>query len=330
MPASSFPQFPLLPTELRLRVWSLALPSARIISLFPVDHLASYQVKKQPPVLFCVNHEARSVAMEYYRPYVIFMTSPDSVGRQAECRSPAYEHKVVWLDLRRDVLFFAAEIASMPRFRIRRVDGDQQQQRGAFPSARNGMDRNRIEPARGTGGKGEDEGETDLALAEILRLAIPYDALLLRLRGWCGTGAYGAWRDHSQRVKAFRAAIDALPSLRNIYVVVDNEKDKNSAAAASSPNEPAPITPHHVRSPKDLEFVDLHCSANFAPDESDEIIKSARTAFGFPVDGDLDPATEARRSAMLPVVELRTRKGWDFTCTEAEACASVSTVRSPL
>ncbi|KAK6071312.1 hypothetical protein SCUP515_07923 [Seiridium cupressi] len=71
---TSFPQFPQLPTELRLQIWKyLLLP--RIILVTCQDHdskmeldleLRSRPSRRLVPAMLHVNHEARSVALEHY------------------------------------------------------------------------------------------------------------------------------------------------------------------------------------------------------------------------------------------------------------------------
>ncbi|RHZ67379.1 2EXR domain-containing protein [Aspergillus thermomutatus] len=72
---SNFHFFPLLPPEIRLRIWSFVLSTPRIIPIERGIHPTSRryaQAFTSPvpnPVLLRVNHEARSEALRAYRPH---------------------------------------------------------------------------------------------------------------------------------------------------------------------------------------------------------------------------------------------------------------------
>jgi len=60
----SFKLFPKLPTELKLIIWSLTLPSGRVVS---IKNTASSLVATYNPVtLLHVNQEARELALKSY------------------------------------------------------------------------------------------------------------------------------------------------------------------------------------------------------------------------------------------------------------------------
>jgi hypothetical protein len=63
----SFPLFPLLPPEIRLQIWTSALPGSREIG--PIDiytQTPPSASQNRDPVLLSVNQESRSVALKHY------------------------------------------------------------------------------------------------------------------------------------------------------------------------------------------------------------------------------------------------------------------------
>lgn len=69
MNATGFPHFSRLPVELRLKIWSLALPESRIVGVVfkPVDYTEyEARVKTKPSALFFVSKEAPQVATSKY------------------------------------------------------------------------------------------------------------------------------------------------------------------------------------------------------------------------------------------------------------------------
>jgi 2EXR family len=65
----SFPLFPLLPPEIRLQIWTSALPAPREIG--PIDictQTPPSASQNRDPVLLSVNQESRSVALRHYNP----------------------------------------------------------------------------------------------------------------------------------------------------------------------------------------------------------------------------------------------------------------------
>jgi hypothetical protein len=62
---TSFPQFPLLPTELRLRIWHLCL-SPRVIEIKYHPKRCEYTARTTPPPLLHVNREARQEIQQIY------------------------------------------------------------------------------------------------------------------------------------------------------------------------------------------------------------------------------------------------------------------------
>lgn len=74
----SFDLFPLLPPELRLRIWAFALPGPRILHInataAPTSSspaFASMPLTTTPPTLLSVSREARDVALMHYRRCVV-------------------------------------------------------------------------------------------------------------------------------------------------------------------------------------------------------------------------------------------------------------------
>ncbi|KAH7360582.1 hypothetical protein BKA65DRAFT_493539 [Rhexocercosporidium sp. MPI-PUGE-AT-0058] len=86
---SSFHHFPRLPPELRLRVWTLALPSPRIIELTWKSQARSLTSKSITPAILRTCHESRYSAIQYYKKVQL-----------GNCT------QVILVDFERDTIFF--------------------------------------------------------------------------------------------------------------------------------------------------------------------------------------------------------------------------------
>jgi hypothetical protein len=132
----SFPSFSLLPTELRLEVWRLAFPPARLIGLHTVrgeliftnstsnitrrrkhfKHL--YASKVQVPTVLHVCQESRSIASRHYQ--LTFDSNPRPPKALLEYKSrgdePSFPFEtaaMIYCDLDRDIVFLTKERSKM-------------------------------------------------------------------------------------------------------------------------------------------------------------------------------------------------------------------------
>jgi hypothetical protein len=65
-PPQTFPLFPLLPAELRLKIWFWTLPPARILKISYSANHGTYISNTAPPLALSICHSSRLVAQSHY------------------------------------------------------------------------------------------------------------------------------------------------------------------------------------------------------------------------------------------------------------------------
>ncbi|KAI1655773.1 hypothetical protein F4813DRAFT_153623 [Daldinia decipiens] len=132
---STFPQFPLLPPELRLKIWEYLL-APRIVAVAcidddddgeePLSPWPSFPALQVPPpsavpALLLVNHETRELARQCYEPafawkvpYVFVANSPSHGSATSMTTTAAaaatWSRPRVWFDYERDALYLVGEL----------------------------------------------------------------------------------------------------------------------------------------------------------------------------------------------------------------------------
>ncbi|KAL4974712.1 hypothetical protein BDW66DRAFT_152605 [Aspergillus desertorum] len=97
-PSRSFTLFPLLPTELRLQIWTLILAS----SLPPPAVAKTFATSTRNPTLFNVNREARNEALRVYQPYFTRISSPHLEPQAQSATSDSQQETPAQLQLETD------------------------------------------------------------------------------------------------------------------------------------------------------------------------------------------------------------------------------------
>ncbi|KAI2778909.1 hypothetical protein F4815DRAFT_228215 [Daldinia loculata] len=139
---STFPQFPLLPPELRLKIWEYLL-APRIVAVACIDDASppddddddeppspwpSFPDLQVPPpsavpALLLVNHETRQLALSRYEPafawkvpYVFVANTPShgsatsTTAVAAAAAAASWSRPRVWFDYERDALYLVGEL----------------------------------------------------------------------------------------------------------------------------------------------------------------------------------------------------------------------------
>jgi hypothetical protein len=95
---TKFNRFPKLPIELRYKIWSLALPDARVIEILWNSKSNKYYTDAPQPTILRVNKESRGEALRFYEAWVINVrkeppATPCRLTRSASAKKKQYEEQ---------------------------------------------------------------------------------------------------------------------------------------------------------------------------------------------------------------------------------------------